>query len=150
MIVAVDFDETLSFGKFPEVKLYFPAINVLRRAKKNGHKIILWTCRHDKALDMAVEACRKVGLEFDAVNQNDPGHAAEWIAKTGDTRFSPKIYADYYIDEKAYPDRQVNWSEWDKKLNGKRSLWERLKENFTNSNYFLEWLNSIADRRGNT
>lgn len=131
MIVAVDFDETLSFGEYPEVKLFFPAINVLRRAKKNGHKIILWTCRHDEALEKAVKACQEVGLEFDAVNENDPEQAAEWIARTGDVRFSPKVYADCYIDEKAYPRGQVNWREWDAKLNGVYpSIWEKFKTVF--------------------
>lgn len=149
MIVAVDFDGTLSTAEYPDVKLFFPAINVLRRAKKNGHKIILWTCRHDEALEKAVKACREAGLEFDAVNENDPQQVAEWIAHTGDDRFSPKVYADCYIDEKAYPHGQVNWHEWDAKLNGIHpSTWEKFKTIFIllGIGFMGGWLTAVLTR----
>ena len=34
--------------------------------------MILWTCREGKELEDAVAACKAVGLEFDAVNDNVP------------------------------------------------------------------------------
>lgn len=101
-IIAVDFDGTLCFDEFPGVdKIDGYAVEVLKQYRERGGKLILWTCRHDKPLDDAVEALKKLGLEFDAVNENDPEHVREWRRTTGDTNFSPKIYADLYIDDKA-------------------------------------------------
>ena len=42
-------------------------INHLIKRKKQGNKIILWTCREGERLQEAVEWCRGYGLEFDAV-----------------------------------------------------------------------------------
>lgn len=96
MILAVDFDGTLSLGEWPEVG---PAnndlIEFLMKRKIKGDKIILWTCRSGKELDSAVEFCRNRGLSFDAVNDNLP----EVIEMYGNN--SRKISCDYYIDDKA-------------------------------------------------
>lgn len=94
-IYAVDFDGTLSLGaKFPECgKPNLPLIEFLKREKSKGNKLILWTCRVDKDLDAAVKWCRRVGLSFDAVNENLP----EMVSKFGnDCR---KVYAHTYIDD---------------------------------------------------
>ena len=73
-------------------------LELLIELKKEGHKIILWTNRGDneeyKVLTEAVDWCRSKGLEFDAVNENLPDQ--EKISG-----YSPKIMADYYIDDKA-------------------------------------------------
>ena len=65
---------------------------------KSGHQIILWTNRGDnekyKVLSEAIEWCRSQGLEFDAVNENLPNQKKV-------SGYSPKIMADYYIDDKA-------------------------------------------------
>lgn len=95
-IYAVDFDGTLSLGEWPGVG---PGnnelIEYLKDRKKVGDRIILWTCRQDKALEDAVKWCNLQGLEFDAVNSNIP----EMIALYGcDSR---KISCDYYIDDRA-------------------------------------------------
>lgn len=101
-IVAVDFDGTLCSDEFPGVEnINTHAVEVLKKYRQRGGKLILWTCRHDKPLEDAVEALRALGLEFDAVNANIPEHVKEWTEKTGDTTFSPKVHADLYIDDKA-------------------------------------------------
>ena len=96
MIIAVDFDGTLSFGEWPDVG---PAnrelFRFLARRKEEGDRIILWTCRTDEELALAVEWCRIKGLEFDAVNDNLP----EIIEQYGGN--SRKISCDYYIDDRA-------------------------------------------------
>lgn len=99
MILAVDFDGTLSFGEWPNIG---PAnkdlFEYLRERKEQGDKLILWTCRCGENLSNAVEWCKDNGLTFDAVNGNLP----ETIAKYGvDSR---KITCDYYIDDKAVKD----------------------------------------------
>ena len=93
MIFAIDFDGTLTTGH------YYPHVGELNRelvskaiqVRKNGHKLILWTCRGGMELAEAVEACQQVGLEFDAVNENlNPSE-----------KFNPrKVFAHFYIDDR--------------------------------------------------
>ena len=102
-IIAVDFDGTLSFATWP--KLGEPntdLINLLKKWKEKGNKLILWTCRKGVLLDQAVDWCRTQGLTFDAVNDN----LEETIAIFGDN--PRKITADYYIDDKAVTLNNLN------------------------------------------
>ncbi|SES90632.1 hypothetical protein SAMN02910413_1196 [Pseudobutyrivibrio sp. C4] len=96
MVFAVDFDGTLSFGKWPECG---PAneglIDFLNKRRQLGDRIILWTCREGENLDLAVEWCQNKGLEFDAVNDNLP----DVIEKYGGN--SRKVSCDFYIDDRA-------------------------------------------------
>lgn len=95
-VYAVDFDGTLAVTRFPEIigprKKVVAAIKML---KTSGHKIILWTSRDGKELEAAVEWCKAQGIVFDAVNAPFPEQIQRW---GNDTR---KIYADFYIDDKA-------------------------------------------------
>lgn len=97
-IYAIDFDGTLSQGApFPEVgEPNAPLINMLKREKEKGARLILFTCRTGDDLRTAINFCKLQGLSFDTVNENLP----ELIeAYGGDTR---KINADYYIDDKNF------------------------------------------------
>lgn len=95
MAVAVDFDGTLFSEAFPGVgEPNIPLIRKLIEARKNGVKLILWTCREGKYLEDAVTACREYGLEFDAINDN----LQEVKELMGCN--SRKIAADVYIDDK--------------------------------------------------
>lgn len=95
-IYAVDFDGTLANTRFPEIiSPREKAIAAIKILKAQGHKIILWTSRTGKPLDDAVSWCRQQGLYFDAINKP----IIEQIEKWGDD--TRKIYADYYIDDKA-------------------------------------------------
>lgn len=53
--------------------------------------MILWTCRNGEMLEAAVQACRAVGIVFDAVNENIRKY------RGNDSR---KVWADLYIDDK--------------------------------------------------
>ena len=96
-IIAVDFDGTLFDTEWPSIikKPNTELIDWLNYRKAcHEDRIILWTCRCGKDLEVAVDACAKQGLIFDAVNENLP----DMIEKFGgDTR---KIFADIYIDDK--------------------------------------------------
>jgi hypothetical protein len=100
--IAVDFDGTLCEYAFPKIGNQSDSqkelMDILINMRKNGHKIILWTNRGDNkeytVLTEAVNWCKEKGLEFDAVNSNLP----EQKKLSG---YSPKIMADYYIDDKA-------------------------------------------------
>ena len=51
LVIAVDFDGTLCQTKFPKIlkqtSKQKKLLNDLKRLKKKGHKLILWTCRGD-------------------------------------------------------------------------------------------------------
>lgn len=95
-IYCVDFDGTLAESVWPGIgSPNMALISHLIKRRKQGNKIILWTCRTGERLREAVEWCKGHGLEFDAVNENLP-EMIEYYG--GDTR---KLFADVYIDDKA-------------------------------------------------
>lgn len=99
MIYAVDFDGTLCEDRFPEIGREIPErVNYLKALQKQGHKLILWTCRQDcplgQYLTRAINWCNSRGLYFDAVNENLKEVQEKW---GGDTR---KVFCDFYIDDK--------------------------------------------------
>lgn len=103
MIIAVDFDHTLSNAGYPNIgQPNRPLFDILIKLKAQGHNIILWTCREDIQLQQAVDWCKEQGLEFDAVNENVP-----WTGF-----YSRKVCADVYIDDLA-----VSKEDWMMKLN---------------------------------
>ena len=94
-IIAVDFDGTLCFSDWPDLgEPNRPLIEYLKDWRRRGNKLILWTCRADEALSVALDWCHSQGLDFDAVNDNLP----EVIALYGNN--SRKVTCDYYIDDR--------------------------------------------------
>ena len=97
-IVAVDFDGTICEHRFPNIgKVKEGAVEAIKKLKEDGVIIILWTCRYDSLLEEAVAFCHSVGIYPDHINTNYSGLPFET---------SSKIYADYYIDDRAYG---TNW-----------------------------------------
>lgn len=95
-IIAVDFDGTLFRDAWPGIgEPIWENIQRAKRAKEGGAFLILWTCRHGEKLEEAIVACRKVGLDFDAVNDNHPDITALFGAG------GKKITADEYWDDHA-------------------------------------------------
>ncbi len=102
MILAVDFDGTLSLGQYPDAgPIIVGLVRFLRQRGEQGDKLILWTCRGGETLKKALMFCADHGLEFDAVNDNLP----ETIAKYGSN--SRKISCDYYIDDRAIEAKRI-------------------------------------------
>ena len=101
LTIAVDFDGTLCKYAFPNIgeqnEQHKQLMKLLIELRNKGHKLILWTNRGDNkqypVLTEAIKWCKEKGLEFDAINENLP----EQIKLSGP---SPKIMADYYIDDK--------------------------------------------------
>jgi hypothetical protein len=101
-VIAVDFDGTLCEYAFPKIgeqkQHHKELLDLLVVMRQNGHKLILWTCRGDNeeypCLSEAIEWCKNQGLEFDAINENIIG--TKKISGP-----SPKVVADFYIDDKA-------------------------------------------------
>lgn len=95
-IYACDFDGTLCESIFPGIgSPNMALIKHLIKRRKQGNKVILWTCRVNERLQEAVEWCKSYGLEFDTVNENLPEMVEYW---DGESR---KVFADVYIDDKA-------------------------------------------------
>lgn len=95
-VYAVDFDGTLCYS-LPDMTIISPNIKLITfliQERKEGNKVILWTCRYGDKLDEAVAFCKRNGLEFDEICKNTD----KTIEHFGlDSR---KIAADYYIDDK--------------------------------------------------
>ncbi len=136
MKIAVDFDGTIVEHKYPAIgkELLF-AFETLRELQKKNHQLILWTFRHGKELDEAIEYCLERGIEFYAVNQNYP-------EEEYDGSVSRKIDADIYIDDRnlgGFPGWSAVWqmlhpeaanpadAARDRKTAGKSSGWLRRK-----------------------
>lgn len=106
--IAVDFDGTLCEYAFPKIgeqnEQHKQLMKLLIEVRSKGHKLILWTNRGDNeqypVLTEAIEWCKEKGLEFDAINENLPGQKK----LSGP---SPKIMADYYIDDKVLEFRNL-------------------------------------------
>ena len=95
-IIAIDFDGTLFVTDYTTILAHRPAVIArARAAKANGDRLILWTCREGRELAEAIAACRAVGLEFDAVNDNLGEAVDQWGCNPR------KVGADEYWDDKA-------------------------------------------------
>ena len=94
MRIADDYDGTIVQHAYPSIGKEIPfAIETLKRLQKEEHHLlILWTVRTGKFLDEAIEFCKSKGLEFYAVNQNNPDEE--------DSK-GKKIIADVYIDDRS-------------------------------------------------
>ena len=127
MTIAVDFDGTIVEHKFPEIgKEKTFAIQTLRQLQQEGHRIILFTSREGEELEQAVAFCRERGLEFYAVNGNQPEDAMF-------PRQTAKVIADVYIDDRnlgGLPDwstiyRMLSRPQEEKDRRGARGLFRR-------------------------
>ncbi len=96
LVIAVDFDGTLCENAYPFIgEPCYETIEWMKELRRNGHKVILWTCRDGMNLVYAIVWCAEQGLFFDAVNDNLESHKKKY---KGNSR---KILADLYIDNKA-------------------------------------------------
>lgn len=95
MILAIDFDGTIARGKFPNIGEPQPyAKEAIATLKKEGHYIIINTCRSGSQLIDAINWLLEKDITFDRVNDN----AIEMIALHGNN--SRKVFADLYIDDR--------------------------------------------------
>lgn len=134
MIIAVDFDGTLVESEYPKIgKFKKGAKETLAKLYNEGHHIIIWTCRSEKALSACEQFLKRNNVKYHSINKSNLENLAlhKWI----DTR---KVYADIYIDDK-HIGFKVDWKKIYKeiqKANGTyipywKQLWYR----------FIEYLN---------
>ena len=96
MIIAVDFDGTIVEDRYPAIGAPVPgAIETLKKLRKEGYQLVLWTCRTGRQLAEAVKFCAENGIRFDTINDN---LRCRIVAYGGsDPR---KVGADIYIDDR--------------------------------------------------
>lgn len=94
-IIAVDFDGTIVEDAYPKIgKPMLFAFESLKRLTSEGHRLILWTYRHGKSLEEAIDFCKENGVVFYAVNSSFDGEVHDTNTQ------SRKIHADYFIDDR--------------------------------------------------
>jgi hydroxymethylpyrimidine pyrophosphatase-like HAD family hydrolase len=113
--IAVDFDGTIVEDEYPKIgKPQLFAFETMKKLQEAGHRLILWTYRHGRALDEAVAFCEKNGITFYAVNKSFPEEQFE-------EKYSRKINADIFIDDRNVGGL-VSWGEVYQKLMGTDQL----------------------------
>ena len=95
MLIAVDFDGTIVEHKYPAIGKEIPfATDTLKHLIQDGHRLILWTIRHGRTLQEAIDWCKERGVEFYAVNSDYAEQDVE------EEERSPKVKCDLYIDDR--------------------------------------------------
>ena len=104
-VLAVDYDDTLFKGSFPEKGS--PKLDIIEKVKQFkecGAEIVLWTCREGWLLEEAVNRCKDFGIEFDAVNEivRSQKEFMKQQLEIGNEFSTHKIFANFYLDDRAY------------------------------------------------
>ena len=97
--IAIDFDGTITeSNSYPRIgKLRPYAKQVINKLRDLGNYIYLWTCRTGATLEDAKAFLAVNGIELDGYNE-------------GPSTGSPKLIADVYIDDMAYPNNgEIDW-----------------------------------------
>ena len=114
LTIAVDFDGTIVEDEYPNIgKPQLFAFDTMKKLQDKGHRLILWTYRHGRALDEAVAFCQENGITFYAVNKSFP-------EENFDQKYSRKINADLFIDDRNYGG-MVSWGEIFQKIMGEET-----------------------------
>ena len=94
--IAIDFDGCLCTESFPEIgEPNWPVIQRAKQEQQAGAGLILWTIREGQLLQDALDACKRWGLTFDAVNESLP----DWMEAFGNR--PRKVGASEYWDDRA-------------------------------------------------
>ena len=106
MNLSIDFDGTICEHSFPEIgKLKPDADTYIRKLYREGHNIIINTCRSGKYEGMAQDFLDENNIPYHYINSNLP----ELIEHYGqDCR---KISADVYIDDRCLMGLPGTWEE---------------------------------------
>jgi len=95
MVLAIDFDGTICENAFPKIgNLINEADVYIRKLFKDGHEIVINTCRSGKYEGIAQDFLDENDIPYHYINSNLPRLIVKY---TQDCR---KISADIYIDDK--------------------------------------------------
>jgi hypothetical protein len=96
MIIAIDFDNTICVGRYPEIGEPVPgALTAIQTLHQCGHTLVLWTCREKQKLQNARLWLNDQGVGdcFESFNTQSSEKMSVYDI---DCR---KIAADLYIDD---------------------------------------------------
>ena len=97
LLIAIDFDGTIVEDKYPGIGKAKPfAIETLKMLQSDGHRIILWSYRHGRKLEEAIQFLRDQGIHLYAVNRSYPEEESH------PSDVSRKIHADLFIDDRNF------------------------------------------------
>jgi hydroxymethylpyrimidine pyrophosphatase-like HAD family hydrolase len=103
MIIAIDFDGTIVDNMYPHIgKMRLHAPEVINQLHKEGHDIIIWTCRTGKELEEALLFLDDNNIWYDYVNEN---------STKSNFQPYPKIYYDFCIDDRSLGGIPEDWYE---------------------------------------
>jgi hypothetical protein len=106
MVIAIDFDGTITEQSFPEVGALKKDADVyIRKLWSEGHAIVINTCRSGKYEGMAEDFLRANDIPFSYINSNMPHLIVDYGQ---DCR---KISADVYIDDRCLMGLPDTWEE---------------------------------------
>lgn len=105
--VAIDFDNTITEGdSFPELgTLKYFAIETMNAMLKAGYNIHIWSSRPESQQESILEFLTEEGLDTTNVKINE--HFPHYLGKYSER--SSKIYADVYIEDRAYGAPEIYW-----------------------------------------
>ncbi len=73
LVLAVDFDDTICYSCWPSIGEPIPtAIETMQQWHTDGHRIIIWTCRTGKELEVCEQWLIANGVPYDSINANLP------------------------------------------------------------------------------
>lgn len=111
---AIDFDDTIVVGAFPEIGEVKPhAKRVIEKIKDHGGLVSIWTCRSDDHERLVEKWLKDNGIPYDKLNEPFE-HYTEFFK--GNPR---KILADVYIDDKSIDtivNGGINWLKIEKAI----------------------------------
>jgi hypothetical protein len=92
IIIATDFDDTISTWRLQDSETCNIVIEILKQAKYTGAYIVVFTACKEDRYDEIKNYCKSKGLEIDAINKNPielpyGNHS--------------KIYANIFLDDRA-------------------------------------------------
>ncbi len=98
-IIAVDFDDTITTDStWDTIGRELPgALDGLNEMQELGCRIIIWTCRHSDAQDVALSWLKTNGFAPDAIND----HVLPMILPG--QRHMRKVFANLYLDDRTFP-----------------------------------------------
>lgn len=139
MVIAIEFDGVIVEDKYPAIGEEKPfAFDTLKKLRKRGHTLILWSRRTGHLLDEAVEFCQQHGMEFYTANKSYPEEEL-------DKDVSRKVNADLFIDNRM----QSDLPDWGAiyqmiKRNKVYQPFSALNESVQNPGFFSRLLKNIS------
>lgn len=145
LTLCIDFDGTIVSDAFPHIgKINQTTVELIKEAYNKGHLIIIWTARSYEYEEQARKFLNENNIPYHYINENPED---EFYKKGLQGR---KIYADYYLDDKAINVKNI--SELFKIIRGTNKKFAKMKRTIelheTEDGYILDEDDCIRFEKG--